>query len=324
MNWLQRISACAICALTLVVSVNAASTADTYPSKPITMIVPYPPGGATDTVARIVSNKLSKAFGQPVIVENKPGVGASIGSNAVAKAKPDGYTLLAGTTAGFAIGPKLADVPYDPKKDFTPIVMNGEAWQILAINPSIPANNIKEFVAYARANPGKLNFGSPGQGSYYHVLGEMFKSAAQVDIVHVPYRGSAQAVADLLAGTVQMMIDPITLPHVRSGKLKAIALANSERWSELPQTPTLDESGIVLGGSPVWWGILGPANMDKAVVDKINETVKGFLNDPDVLQAFDAIGVHSRYQSQAQFKARYDSDIEAFAKVIREKNIRAE
>jgi tripartite-type tricarboxylate transporter receptor subunit TctC len=290
----------------------AASVAQSYPSKPIRWIVPFAPGGPTDSFSRPVAQKLSELLGQPVVVENIPGAGASIGMDRVAKSPPDGYTIGLATTGTHAINPHLyTKLPHNTLKDFTPLTLAVRYVNILVVHPSVPANTVAELVAYAKANPGKVTFGSAGNGASNHLSGEVLKHLTGAPMTHVPYRGSAPALTDVLGGTITFMFDIlVTLqPHIQGGRVRALAVTSDKRSSFAPDIPTMAESGIKgfsEAGSDLWFGIVGPAGLPKPVVEKLNAKLIEAMRAPEVAQ-----------RVNAQAFEQWTSTPEEFAKVIR-------
>ena len=273
----------AVCAVSLFAPSPALAQAD-YPSKPIRLVVPFPPGGTTDILARAVAQKLTEAWHQQVIVDNRPGAGGNIGSDLVAKSPPDGYTLEMGTVGTHAINPSLyARMPYDAQKDFTPVILVAGVPNVLEVNPSLPVHTVQELIAYAKANPGKLNFASSGNGTSIHLSGELFKAMTGVQMTHVPYKGSAPALADLAGGQVQLMFDnlPSSLGLIKGGKLRAIAVTSTTRSSALPDIPTIAESGLPGYEASSWFGVLAPAKTPPAIVDKLNAAIGAWLASPE-------------------------------------------
>lgn len=272
---------------------QAADTARDYPAKPIRLIVPYPAGGATDIVGREIGQRLSDAWGQPVVIDNRGGAGSVIGHNVAAKSIPDGYTLLLGTSAGLVLNPLISkSMPYDAFKDFAPVSLAVISPQLLVVNAQLPASTVKELIALAKAKPGQLNFASPGPGSPNHLGGELFKSMAGINIVHVPYKGGAPAITDLIAGQVHLLFNsiPPVLPHVKSGRLKAIGVGGVKRSLTLPEIPTVAET---LPGFQcvTWYGIFAPAGTPAPIIAKINAEVVKTLAAPDVAKHLIAQGV---------------------------------
>ena len=245
-----------------------------YPNRPIKLIAPFPPAGTSDVLSRIIARKLADALGQPVTVENKPGASANIGHDFVAKAAPDGYTLIITNSSVFVSNPYLFKrMPFDPFNDFEPMGLVASAGQVLIVHPSVPARTVAELTALAKSRPGKLNFGSGGKGIQSHVSGEMYKAAVGIDMVHVPYKGTIQAVTDLVAGQVEMVFSDMVpaMPQIRAGTVRALAVTSVNRSSALPDVPTMIESGIPGFNAGVWWALLGPRGTPNAVVARINK-----------------------------------------------------
>ncbi|WP_313622256.1 tripartite tricarboxylate transporter substrate binding protein [Achromobacter sp.] len=298
-KWLRALA----CAAALIAGT---AHADTYPSKPVSMIVPYPAGGATDVVARAVAERLTQAWGQTVIVENRAGAGTTIGASTVARARGDGYTLFMTTSAHTISGHLYSKLNYDPVKDFAPITLVTKVPLVLVINPSIPANTLPEFLAYLKQNGGSVNFASPGNGTAQHLSGELFKIATQSSITHVPYRGDSPAFTDLAGGQVQMMLATITsaLPLIQSGKLRALAVANGKRVQALRDVPTFAEAGMPGFEAATWFGLLAPAAMPKEQAQRIYEDVSKIVATPDMQARIEGLGgevVNSTPQAFAAF-----------------------
>ncbi len=269
--------------------------AEDYPSRTVKIIVPTPPGGPVDVVARLVANYLSNALKQGVVVENKPGAGNTIGSKEAAQAEPDGYTLLYSSSSGLVLAPMLhKDAGYDPLTSYVPIAPVAESSNILVVNPSVPAKSVQELVAYAKANPGKVNFSSGGIGVLPHLIGEMFKARAGIDIVHVPYRGGGPSINDVVAGQVQMTFEgtSVLLPLIKAGKLRALAVTSAKRIPELPELPTMIESGFPGFSSTSWTGLLAPAHTPPAVVAKLNAQINAGLKAPELTSALARLSTH--------------------------------
>lgn len=294
--------------------------AQSYPSKPITIMVPYPPGGPADTFARLVADRLS-AFGQPVVVENRGG-GIMIGSMAVSRSAPDGHTLLLANSGGFSLQPLVnPNVTYDPVKDFTALGMVGEVFVMVGVNNEVPANTVAEFVELAKRNPGKLNYGSTGTGSAGNFAGEMLRIMAGVDVVHVPYRGSSQALADLLGNRIQIMFDQILLPQSKAGKVKLLATTASRRFPELPDLPTMKEAGYPDFDVSGWFGLFGPPGMPAEVINRINDTLNKAVADPEYLSKMQAMALIPKVVSAADFAKLVKDDLVRYADIKRRANI---
>ena len=266
----------------------------TYPTRPIRVIVAYPPGGSTDVAARLISEPLSRALGQPVVVENKPGAGGTIGASFVAKSDPDGYTLLFGSAAETSIAQvTMKNVPFDTLKDFAPVTLVGRVPFLLVTNAALPPNNLRELIDWIKANPGKVNYSSFGNNTTNHLVGEAFKVAAGVQVAHIPYKGSGPSVADLIGGQVQYTFDTITavLPHVRAGKLKAIAVATAQRSALVPDVPTLSESGLPGFTGGTWFGLLAPAATPAPLIEKLNRELVAILRSDAMRKEFESRGI---------------------------------
>ena len=298
-NWL--------CALACATALFAGTAqADSYPSKPVTMVVPYPAGGATDVVARAVAEKLTQGWGQTVIVENRAGAGTTIGASSVARAKGDGYTLFMTTSAHTISGHLYSKLNYDPVKDFAPITLVTKVPLVLVVNPDVPAKTLPEFLTYLKEHSASVNFASPGNGTAQHLSGELFKIATQSRITHVPYRGDAPAFTDLAGGQVQMMLATITsaLPLIESGKLRALAVANGKRVQALRDVPTFAEAGMPGFEAATWFGLLAPASMPQAQAQRIYQDVSKIVATPAMQTRIEAMGgevVNSTPQAFAAF-----------------------
>ena len=300
--------------------------AETYPSKPVRLIVTYPPAGSSDLMGRILGQKLAELWGQPVIVENKPGAAGSIGMDYAAHQPPDGYSFLIGNLGPVTVNPLLSKVPYDVERDFVPVSLIATGPNVLVVNPKTPVKTLGELIAYARANPGKLNFGSGGPGSVAHLSGEMLKSLAHVDIVHVPYKGGILSVNDLIAGHVQMVFSDAlpVMQHIRAGTLRALAITSPERSPLVPDVPTCVESGVPGLVAVNWWGVLLPAGTPKAIADKFYADLAKVMHDPDVKEKFAQLGVEAVSSTAEQFAAYMRSETAKYAKLVKEANIHAE
>jgi len=313
----------------LLLAVNLPGHADAqpaFPTKPITLVAAFGPGGATDTAARIVAKELSIELGQPVVVDNRVGAGGAIGASSVARAAPDGYTLLLGTGSEMVVLPAVKITPpYNTLKDFTPIAEIGTVTFVLVAHPSVAANSVQELIAQARANPGKLSFASFGMGSTNHLLGEFFMKKSGTDLLHVPYKGSAAAATDLVSGEVKLSFDTTTvaMPLVQSGKLKALGLLSPQRSDAAPGVPTLAENGIAL--SVVGWvGVVGPRGMPAAVVDRLNKAINKVLAMPAIIQSFNERGVTVVTTTPDQFGSFIKSEVAEWSQVVKDAGVKIE
>ena len=300
---------------------DALSQAPAYPTRPIRLVVPFPPGGATDILARDVAQKLTEAWGQSVVVDNRPGAGGNIGAELVAKAAPDGYTLLMGTVGTHAINASLyAKMPYDHIRDFAPVILVASVPNVLEVNPALPVNSVAELIAYAKANPGKLNFASSGNGTSIHLSGELFKVMAGVQMTHVPYKGSAPAVADLISGQVQLMFDnlPPSLPQIKAGKLRALAVTSSARAPALPDVPTVAEAGLPGFEASSWFGVLAPAGTPPAIVARLNAEIAKWLATPEAKERLSKQGADAAGGSPEDFVKHIAAETAKWSKVVKD------
>ena len=301
--------------------------AQTYPAKPVRLIIPFPPGGATDILGRVLAQKLGDQLGQQVVVENRPGAGGAIGSELAAKAAPDGYTILLATVSTHSVGPALnPKMPYDVKRDFAPIIHLADAANVLIVSPTLPVNNLKELIAYARANPGKLNFSSSGNGTIVHMTGEMFKMATGTFVVHIPYKGTALAIPDLIAGQISFMFDniPSALPHLKGGKVKVFGITQLKRSLLLPEIPTMDEAGLKGFESSAYFGVFGPAGMPPAVVQRLNAEINKALLAPDFRERLAANGAEPAGGTPEQFARLIERETAKYAAVVKRAGIKPE
>jgi len=301
--------------------------AQNYPDRPIRLVVPFPPGGGSDITGRIIAQKLGEALGQTIIVDNRGGAGGNIGTDIVAKAVPDGYTICMALSGPFSInGSLMGKLPFDPVKDFALITLAGATPNLLVANPSLPAQTVKELIALARASPGKINFASSGLGTPAQLAGELFNTMARVKLVQVPYKVAAPALTDLLAGQVQLMFStmPPALPQVKAGKLKAIAVTSARRSLTTPELPTIAESGLPGFEAITWYGMAAPAGTPPVIVRKLNTEVVKLLHLPDVRERLLATGTEASGTTPEEFAAYIKSEIVKWAKVVRESGARAE
>jgi tripartite-type tricarboxylate transporter receptor subunit TctC len=301
--------------------------AQSYPTRPVRLVITYPPGGTTDFVGRPLAQKLSELFGQQVVVDNRGGAGGVIATVIVTQAPPDGYTLLLGTSSGMLINPLLnPKLPYDPFRDFTPISRTNINPQALVATPSLPANNVKELVAYAKANPGKLNAASSGIGTPNHLGCEMLKYLAKIDIVHIAYKGGGPAMTDLIAGQVQLQFSsiPTVLAHVKAGRVKMLAIGSAKRSRALPDVPTIAESGVPGYEYTTWYGVFGPKGMQKPLVAQLNGAVATALASPEVSQRLMSQGAEPSPSSPEGLTRYMREESERWAKVIAAAAIKAE
>ena len=300
--------------------------AQTYPNKPIRWIVPFPPGGSTDLLARVVGQKLTESWGQTVVVENRGGAGGTLGAAEAAKAAPDGYTLLMGAIHHTIATSAYSKLPYDFQRDFAPITVVAIVPNVMVVNPSVPAKTVKELIAHAKANPGKLTYGSAGMGTAHHLIGEVFNQRAGVDILHVPYKGSAPAVSDLIGGQISVMYDTVAscLPHVKAGKLRPLGVATAKRSSALPDVPTIAEAALPGFEVTTWFGALAPVKTPKEIVAKLNAEMVRILNMPDVRKRLLDSGAEPVGNTPEQMAAQIKKETEDFGKVVRQAKIVAE
>jgi len=294
--------------------------AQTYPSKTVRLVVPFPPGGSLDIAGRLIAQRLTEMWGQPVVVENKPGAGGNIGADFVAKSPADGYTILLGALSTHAVNPSLyKSMPYDAAKDFAPITLIAVTPNVLVVNASSPVNSAKEFVAYAKANPGKLAFGSGSNGSAGHLAGELFKVETGTDAVHVPFKGGAPATQALLAGDTQFMFDNLAnaMAQVKAGKLKALAVTTAQRSPLVPDLPTMAEAGLPGFDISTWYGLFAPAGTPAAIVAKWNADVTRILNSPDIRTKLVADGAEPSPNTPEQFAQMISRELTKYARIVK-------
>jgi tripartite-type tricarboxylate transporter receptor subunit TctC len=313
--------------LALASAAAGAQGAATYPSRPIRMIVPSAPGSGPDIMARAIGQKITEAYGQQVVIDDKPGAGGIIGSEAAAKSPADGYTLIMANAGSHAVNASLySKLPYDPVKDFAPITLVSSAPNILIVHPSLPVKSVKDLIALAKAKPGALAFGSGGNGSTAHLSGEMFKTMAGIDIVHVPFKGSPSAVLAVIAGQIVMAMPniPPALPHVKTGKLKALAVTTAKRSAAVPDLPTVAESGLPGYEATAWFGVLAPAGTPRDIIDKLNALIVKSLRAPDMQQRLQADGAEAAGGTPEEFAAIIKRDIAKWAVVVKKSGARAD
>jgi tripartite-type tricarboxylate transporter receptor subunit TctC len=301
--------------------------AQAYPSRPIRLVVPFPPGGSADILGRALGQKLGEGLGQSVVVENRPGAGTAIAAELVAKAAPDGYTLMLGTVSSHAINPALnPKLPFDPLRDFTPIAPVASIPFALLVHPSVPARTVPELIGYARSKPGKLDYSSAGSGTSNHLAGELFEAMTGTYMVHIPYRGSAPALQDLVAGRVSVMFDLVltAAPHVRSGAVRGLAVTGAKRSAALPDLPTIAESGLPGYEVSAWFAVFGPAGLPRPVVDRLNAEIARALAEPDLRQRLASQGAETLAGSPDEFAAYLKAEIAKWDKVVRDAGVRPE
>jgi tripartite-type tricarboxylate transporter receptor subunit TctC len=291
--------------------------AQQWPTHQIKVVIPYPPGGPTDVSLRIVMETVSRLLGQPILFDNKGGASGMIGAE-YAKTQPaDGYTFLGNTVAMMAITRHLQPIPFDPDKDFLTVARISTSWGAMAVHPSVPAQTVAEFVDYVKANPGKVNWGSSGLGTITQLYGEMLNLEAGIKMVHVPYKGSAQATQDLLSGQVQVQFDSTVLPHILAGRLRGLAMLADARWPHKPEIPTLKETGYGKQGGDSWFGLMAPAGMPAPIVTRMSQAIDEALKSPDVLDKLDKGGLKATYLDPAAMRATIDTESRYFADIIK-------
>jgi tripartite-type tricarboxylate transporter receptor subunit TctC len=301
------------------------AAAQSYPSKPVRFVVPYAAGGATDLIARTIGEKLSASLGQPFVIDNRPGAATLLGAQLVAKAEPDGYTLLMATSTTLAINASLySKLPYDPVKDFAPISLAIQHPFVLLVDPKLPVQSVKELVALAKAKPGQLAYASGGSGSFPHLAMAMFQSMVGIDVIHVPYKGSAPALTDLMGGQIAMMFDNTALNYVKGGKIRALAVTTKDRLSVMPDVPTLAEAGVPGYELAAWQGVIATAGTPRPIVDKLNGEIVKLLQLPDVRSRLTADGGQIITSTPDQFAAYIKTEIGRFAKVVKDSGAKVE
>jgi tripartite-type tricarboxylate transporter receptor subunit TctC len=314
--WLTPVLVATVLVATLTIGT---AQAQDYPNRPVKIIVPTPPGGPVDVIARITANYLQNALGKGFVVENRAGAGNTIGSKDAAEAAPDGYTLLYSSASGLVIAPLLhPDAGYDPLMSYDPVALVGESSNILVVNPSVPAHSVAELVAYAKANPGKVNFSSGGIGVLPHLIGEMFKARAGIDIVHVPYKGGGPSINDVVAGNVQMTFEgtSVLLPLIQAGRLRALAVTTPKRIPQLPDVPTMVESGFPNFVSTSWTGLLAPAHTPEPIIQKLNAAINEGLKTPQVKTALENLSNEPLGGTPADFTAVIKADLAKWSPIV--------
>jgi tripartite-type tricarboxylate transporter receptor subunit TctC len=313
----------AVAALMGVSGLAAAQSTTSYPARAVTIVVPFPTGGTTDVLARAIGQELTRVFGQPVVVENKAGAGSTLGADLVAKSKPDGYTLLMGAVHHTIASSVYRKLPYDFQKDLQAITTVALVPNVLVVNPAVSARNVAELLMLAKANPGKLSFGSNGNGTAQHLIGAQFESMGSVDLLHIPYKGSGPLVTDLMGGQITMSFDTITpvLPQIKSGKLRALAVTTMKRSQALPDVPTLNESGMKGFDLGTWFGLLAPAGTPTVIVSKLHEEIVKIIQSPAFKKRMDDIGAEPVGDTPEQMAKQIKSDTERFAKLVKDAKV---
>ena len=297
------------------------ATAQSYPTKPIKFIVPFPPAGSTDLSARAVAGKLGERIGQPVIIENRPGAGGNIGTDVVAKSQPDGYTLIVGTVGTHGINPSLySKMPYDHVKDFAPVILLSKTPNVLVVNPSLPVNSVADVIKLAKSKPNELTFASSGSGTSIHLSGELFKTMAGVQMTHIPYKGSGPMLIDLISGQVNMAFDNLSaaMQHIKAGKLKALATTGTQRPPNLPDVPTIAEAGLAGYDSTSWNAIFAPAGTPPAVIDRLNREIRAILESPDTRKFFTEQGAEAGGGTPAELAEFVRAETAKWQKVVKD------
>ena len=310
----------------LAADINGAA-AQTYPNRAITLVIPFAPGGSTSIVGRAIADKMSELLGEKLVVDNRPGAGGTVGTKAVAKSEPDGYTLVLGYTGTLAIGPSLyKSVGYDPRKDFAPIGLIGNAPNSLVVNPSFPARTVAELITYAKANPGKVNFGSAGAGTASHITGEYFARAAGITLVHIPYKGTGPALTDLLGGHIPMAFAPIPAshPNVSAGKLRALAVTSTTRSGLLPDVPTMMEAGLSGFDASLYYGLAAPAGTPRPIIDKLNKVLREALASDEVKKQLGNDGTEITPGTPEDYAGFIDKDEKKWAQLVKASGVEQE
>ncbi len=320
----QRIAGMALLAGLAAAGTAPAVAADAWPTRPVTIVVPYAPGGFADTRVRVIARKLEQKLGQPVVVENKAGAGGVVGTTFVARAKPDGYTLGTGNLAPLSVNPSLMhDIPYDAQKDLAPVILIENSPLVLSVGPMVKVDSVQQLIALAKKEPGKLTFGSSGVGGAHHLSGEMFREAAHIDIIHVPYKGGSLAATDLMGGHITMRFEMgySALPAIQGKKIHPLAVTSSKRLAVLPDVPTMAEAGLPGFESYNWQGIIAPAGTPAPIIERLNRDLNEILRDPEIVKAINDTGSQAGGGTPEEFGAFIRSETAKWAKVIKEGNI---
>ena len=325
----MRICKIWLCAAAVLLDLAGAwqARAQDYPNRPITLVIPFAPGGSTSIVGRVIADKMSQLLGQGIVVDNRPGAGGTVGTKAVAKSEPDGYTILLGYTGTLAIGPSLyKDAGYDPRKSFAPIGLIGNAPSVLAVHPSFPANSVAELIAYARANPGKVNFGSAGVGSVNHITGEYFARSAGITLVHIPYKGTGPALTDLLGGHIPMALAPIPAVHanVTAGLLRALAVTGKARSGLMPDVPTISEAGLTGFEASLYYGLVAPAGTPHAAIERLSKALQAALVSDEVKKQLALDGTEISFGTPEEYAAFIDRDEKKWAELVKASGVEQE
>ena len=320
----RSLIAATLSSLALAALALPAAAQDKWPSRPITYIVPFPAGGTTDILARLIGQKLGPALGTTIIIDNKPGAGGNIGSELVARAAPDGYTIMGGTISSHAINASLYKLPYDPLKSFAPITLIGTNANVLVVHPGSPFQSVRDVIAASKAKPGSLSFASAGNGTSQHLSAELFKNMAQIDMVHIPYKGSAPAIQDVIGGQVPLMFDTTVVagPFIQSGKVRPLAVTSAKRVAALPDVPTMAEAGVAGYDVVSWQAMFAPAGTPPAIVARLHSEVAAILKQPDVQERLAKLGVEPSGAAPQQFAEFQAAEIAKWARVVKAANIK--
>lgn len=312
-------------AFAVLLALAAPAAAQDYPTKPVRLIIPFPPGGSNDVVARMVATQLGERLGKQVVVDNRGGAGGVLGTEVAANSAPDGYTILVISLA-YTVNPWLYKLKYDPLKSFVPVAMLASGANVLTVHPSVPVNSVKELIALAKQKPGELNYASAGSGSFQHLGSELFKMMAGVDIVHVPFKGGGPSMIDVVGGHSQMLLGSLVqiIPHIRSGKLKALGVGGAKRTALLPDVPTIAEAGVPGYEMANWWGIVAPTGTPQPIVDKLAKEIAVVLSSPETQKQFAADGAEVVQKTQAEFAQHIEAELGKWQRVVKEAGIKRE